>query len=596
MKAFSNRRKGYPAVLALVFLFSTIPAFGTIWTVTDTGDSGPGSLRAAIASASDGDAINFDLQYPATITVASPLTFGPSVTIAGPGASNLAIDGGNSVVDLIVNAGATVAVSGLTIQHGSSLLGGGIFNGGTLTLTDVTVSNNTQGTQLGGGIFNSGTLTLSSSTVSANSAGFGVIGVSGSSGESGFGGGIYNYGASGGGTLTLTNSTVSGNSVIQALSGSASGGGIYNDLGQVTLTNSTVTSNTAAPNTGASGLGGGIYNNGTEGVGTLTLTNSTISGNSAPGSGGGIYSNLGTVTVTSSTFAGNTSLSTGGGSVGGGFGGGIYSNAATVTVTNSTFAGNLSNQAGGGIYISLGTLTVTFSTFWGNQGGGGPGGGGGIYDDTANSTVKVKNSILANNSGQNCFFEGSSGSSGGHNLSDDTSCSSAFTGPGDLNYTPAGLAPSGLQNNGGPTQTVALLSTSPAINAIPLSPTNYCTDATGNSVKTDQRGVPRPQLTACDIGAFEWFSSKNVVVATQVYTILDQVKAAPIPPQPRVALTLELQTSVDFVNIGDNNLAADDLRLFVLSVNGLAHAGILNSQQASGLTTQAQEVIQQLAQ
>jgi hypothetical protein len=72
-----------------------------------------------------------------------------------------------------------------------------------------------------------------------------------------------------------------------------------------------------------------------------------------------------------------------------------------------------------------------------------------------------------------------------------------------MNNTPAGLDPSGLQNNGGPTQTIALLPTSPAVDAIPVSPVNYCTDVTGMPVTTDQRGVSRPQGPACDIGAFE---------------------------------------------------------------------------------------------
>ncbi|MBV9768659.1 MAG: hypothetical protein JOZ32_03735 [Bryobacterales bacterium] len=79
-----------------------------------------------------------------------------------------------------------------------------------------------------------------------------------------------------------------------------------------------------------------------------------------------------------------------------------------------------------------------------------------------------------------------------------------MTGPGDLNSTPAGLDPAGLQNNGGPTQTIALLPTSPAVNAMPLSPINYCTALDGvTPVATDQRGVPRPQGPACDMGAFE---------------------------------------------------------------------------------------------
>jgi hypothetical protein len=568
-----------PAVMVLLLLSAVRPLCGQVvhaTTVTNTSDSGPGSLRAAIASAQNGYIINFNLTFPATILLKTPLTLGPSVTIAGPGASSLAISGGNGVGVFIINAGATVAISGLTIEQGSSLLGGGIFNGGTLTLTNVTVSNNTQGTQLGGGIFNSGTLTLSSSTVSGNSAGFGVAsealietisitsdvvtavvnsltnlekgtqiyvsGVANSqfngvftisappraklggggvitwaqtaadasssggeivpfrSGETGFGGGIYNYGEAGGGRLTLTHSTVSNNSVNQGLAGSANGGGIYNDQGIVTLTDSTVTSNTT-PGLGF-GFGGGIYDSG-----SLTLTNSTISDDSAPGGGGGIYVNSGTVTVSNSTVSGNSSNSTGGGSIGGAAGGGIYINSGAVTVTNSTFAGNSTSGDGGAIFVlprSGTSLSVTFSTIWNNQGS------AGIFGVNA---LNVKNSILANNSaGNNC--SPGAGKSDGHNLSDDGTCS-FLTGPGDLNKIPAGLDPGGLNNNGGPTQTVALLATSPAVNAIPLSPTNYCTDVNGNPVTTDQRGVPRPQGSGCDIGAYELESVPAQVSATE---------------------------------------------------------------------------------
>jgi hypothetical protein len=116
---------------------------------------------------------------------------------------------------------------------------------------------------------------------------------------------------------------------------------------------------------------------------------------------------------------------------------------------------------------------VTNSTFSGNSASY----GGGISN--GNSGLTVKNTIFANtSSGGNCLLapQGSL-TSAGHNLSDDATC--AFSGPGELNSTPAGLDPSGLQNNGGSTQTIALLATSPAVDAIPLSPVNYCTAIDG---------------------------------------------------------------------------------------------------------------------
>jgi hypothetical protein len=89
-------------------------------------------------------------------------------------------------------------------------------------------------------------------------------------------------------------------------------------------------------------------------------------------------------------------------------------------------------------------------------------------------------------------------SSRGYNLSDDATC--RFTGGTDMISTPAGLDPKGLQNNGGPTQTIALLPTSAAVDAIPVA---SCTDTNGNPVTKDQRGDTRPQGKGCDIGAYE---------------------------------------------------------------------------------------------
>jgi len=454
------------SAVVVLLLLSAVRIFGATITVTSTADSGPGSLRAAIASAANGDTINFSLEYPATILLHTPLTLGQSVTITGPVNNLLAISGGDRVGVFIVNAGATVAISGLVIEHGSSLLGGGIFNGGTLTLTEVNVTSNTQGTQLGGGIFNSGTLTMWISFVEDNSTGFGVALVSG---ETGLGGGIYNYGEAGGGTLWLINSAVSGNVANQGLAGYPSGGGIYNDQGRVTLTDSLVTNNTLNSTTpNYVGSGGGIRNDG----GTLSVMNSTISGNSAD------------------------------------FGGGIYANSGTVTVTNSTFVGNVAGDDGGAIYsVYPDTLNVAFSTFANNAAGVE---GGGI--DAGGLTLK--NSILASNgagtySTGNCASDSpfSTSTSDGHNFSDDNSCYEVLTGPGDFSNIPPGLDPSGLEENGGPTPTIALLANSPAVDYIPLS---SCTDTSGIPVTTDQRGVYRPQGSGCDVGAYELQTTGSV--------------------------------------------------------------------------------------
>jgi hypothetical protein len=108
----------------------------------------------------------------------------------------------------------------------------------------------------------------------------------------------------------------------------------------------------------------------------------------------------------------------------------------------------------------------------------------------------LQNSIIANNSGTNC---GGTITSHGYNLSSDGSC--ALGNSGDLNDTDPMLGP--LQYNGGPTQTMALPSGSPAVDG---GNPSGCTDGLGQLLKTDQRGNPRPDTEdrgGCDIGAYE---------------------------------------------------------------------------------------------
>ncbi len=265
---------------------------------------------------------------------------------------------------------------------------------------------------------------------------------------------------------------------------------------------------------GFANIGGGLYNSG-----TLTVAGSTLSGNSADG-GGGIF-NTGTLTLTDSTLSGNSAV----GACSGGEGGGLNNSGGSVTVSGSTLSGNSAGCAGGGIENTYGTLTMTNSTLSGNssagEGGGIDNNNSGIFTAT-NSTISgnsagagggienldmvtLKSTLLANNgSGGSCSLNGGTIVSDGYNLSDDSSCASDFTQTTDVNNTPAQLDPKGLQNNGGPTQTIALLSTSPAVDHIPDA---NCTDTSGKPVTTDQRGVSRPQGKACDVGAYELVQS-----------------------------------------------------------------------------------------
>lgn len=273
-----------------------------------------------------------------------------------------------------------------------------------------------------------------------------------------YGGGIDNSG-----TITLNDTMVVGNIVAGA--GNA-GGGIENRLGStMTLNNTTVSNNIAI---GGSN-GGGIDNEG-----LLNIRNSIMSGNRAE-SGGGIASRSGLqgLTLINSTVNGNTAM----------FGGGLYSGDDRIAITNSTISGNTASLGyGGALYIfpALETTTVNNSTIAGNSSG--------VALAGSSRALILRNSLLANSTA-NC-----SGPlvSYDYNLSSDWSCAT-LTQPHDLNNVNPLVGP--LANNGGPTQTHALLSDSPAIDRIP---------ATGvNCPATDQRGVARPQNSACDIGAYE---------------------------------------------------------------------------------------------
>src|SRR5215468_4805895 len=146
------------AVLALFFagatLFSTSAASADTITVTNTNDSGPGSLRDALAIANDGDTIDATGVSGTILLTSGELQINHNVTINGPGAGNLAVNG-NAASRVFENFASNVAISGFTITNGAvrASEGGGIFlNGGTVTVNNSTISNNSADC-LGGGIF-----------------------------------------------------------------------------------------------------------------------------------------------------------------------------------------------------------------------------------------------------------------------------------------------------------------------------------------------------------------------------------------------------------------------------------------------------------
>ncbi len=228
----------------------------------------------------------------------------------------------------------------------------------------------------------------------------------------------------------------------------------------------------------SSGNGGGLLNNGTVKVGKTTFSNNSAN------FGGGILNNSGgTLTVTDSTLSTNSA---------GVNGAGIYnqSGGSTLRVTNSTFSENSAGETGGGIFNNQATLTVTNSTFSENSAGDT---GRGIFN--SGGPVILRNTILANRTSGGNICTGTI-ADGGYNIDTDGTCVEESVTTSQT--TDPRLDPDGLQNNGGPTQTIALMKGSPAINAIPKGENGCATE-----IKTDQRGVSRPQGSGCDIGAFE---------------------------------------------------------------------------------------------
>jgi uncharacterized repeat protein (TIGR01451 family) len=406
----------------------------------------------------------------------------------------------------IYNVGGVLNVSnGSVIAQNrtmSSGFGGGIQNRATLTVTDSTVRDN-YASNNGGGVYNSGTAAIANSTILSNTMTFVGLG----------GGGVFNSSI---GVMTVDSSTIAHNVTIATPVCAAKGGGIYND-GTLTITDSTINANEGqAPSWTSSG--GGIFN----GAGSMfTSRNNTISNNSADTNGGGIFSDAGsTFSSLNSTISGNSADAAGGG---------MYISGTVATLTGTTISGNsigdgsfIANGHGGGIVVVGGSiLTITNSTISGNSAADD---GGGLYnngatvslinvtvsDNTATSeaggidnfsTVYLKNTIIAGNtaSGVNASppippdCRGLYGAlvSQGYNLIGDTTGCSISLISSDLQDIAPALGP--LADNGGGTETHALLPGSPAID------TGTC----GGAPVTDQRGVARPQGASCDIGAYE---------------------------------------------------------------------------------------------
>jgi hypothetical protein len=259
---------------------------------------------------------------------------------------------------------------------------------------------------------------------------------------------------SGGGVLTASTALVTDTTI--AHNSATAGGGVENVLGTITITRSTLRDNTAT------GAGGALDNE----FGDATVSASTVSGNRA-NIGGGVFSS-GSLLVANSTFAGNAAA----------VGAGVANHHFRAVVVNSTFAANEVTAAGSGSAVY-------------NEGG----------------DFRVVNTIMSANAGGNCNdAAGTAVSDGGHNLSsphEDLSCPPSF-GRGDPMLGP-------LEDNGGPTETMALAVGSAAIDAGDDTICGAAVDS-GGAGGQDQRGVARPQGRHCDIGAVEVMDPRSALL------------------------------------------------------------------------------------
>ena len=445
------------------------------------------------------------------------------LTINGTSSAGTIIDANGIDRVFHILASATVTISNMMIRNGRRTImagdpgpwhGAGIWNAGNLKLDHVTIIGNKA--QSGAGIFNKGGVAITNSNITGNAA------------EDG--GGIRN---DVGGTLTITDSRVSGNfsegqasgvtnlgnlTIIRSNINDNAGSGVLNDGANsiLNIRNSTIANNKALWGGGGvsnykgtvtimdtkiignsckdeNGTGGGIYNH----DGSATLIRAAVSGNSCSYMGGGIANALldhpqgGELIVADSTISGNSALHAAG-----------ISNYGRLILTNSTLTDNIATWTGGaisqrswpGIGAPAATAVLTNVTIANNKANS----GGGIFNDpSAGSTIELRNTIVAYSPlGGNCSG-GLTITSSGNNLEDGNTCGFTNASIGDRNSADPKLGP--LADNGGPTQTRALLPGSPAIDAGSLS----------RCPATDQRGVTRPRdgngdgYPRCDIGAFE---------------------------------------------------------------------------------------------
>lgn len=542
-----------------------------------------GTFTLSIAGADEESALTGDLDIT------------DSVTITGQGRNSTLIDGNDldRVFHLVPDGSTaiTVTLRNLTIQNGTAQnsVGGGLLVAQRVTanLVDVDVSDNVAdnpanaanqpgatGQGLGGGIYNTGTLNLTNVGVYDNAANVnqeaeGALGGGGiySASESRatlmttvvsrnvatnayadfvLGGGILNQG-----TMTIQNSTIGG---AQEADGnqSHSGAGIANLGGELVITESTVQYNRTTttpvsppgtPDTSGHSGGGVFAQNAGNDVGNVVITKSTVSNNYSDRQGGGIFNSGAPLAVSFSTISDNEAQFIGGG----------ISNVSNVPaeLTNSTVYGNIAANEGGGLYTSsnIALASVTLAANVAESGAqvfakDNSSGSSGVAAPqiTLTSTIiahQNSNSTAAQNCGAAVRIndeESETADPGPYilsrefNIDSGSSCGfGSADGFSEMSDTDPLLDPNGLLDNGGPTRTVALQ---------PGSPAAEHREADG-CPSVDQRGYRRQGL--CDTGSYELDATEASFTSYDLKTTIVENQGDPVQLNEQFVYTFRVQ-------------------------------------------------------
>ena len=554
------------SLLAVLGVMAIAPATASAATITvnETNDAplaagvecgtGEGcTLRAAVELADEaGGASTIELPAGTYKLTEGALWIedGAQVTVHGPGAATTTIEGGDGGV-LRTEAGGELTVQDLTVTGGEEGVGGGLYAefDGALTIEGSVVTKNRAA--FGGGVFGEegSSVNVRESTVTGNEAAFAGGGVAMDTGQFC--------------DLAILDAARSAHARTQTRSLGAARPFAATLTRGLTISRSTIEGNESE-----FGPGGGIF----AGSGCMLPGVAKAAGKSLKMSNGASPASIaeeeGGLTIDQTTIAGNLAE----GPLG--VGGGVYEETRLLPdpIVNSTITGNKVSFTGGGLADADGETILVSDTISGNTATGlseeeaeeevplearpswhnaRPGAKpdvaapGLIADNLAaepeneEARIELRNTIVATSAGrENCEGAVESLPNGGYNLdfpstreegaSADT-CGMSEADKDLVDVDPQ-LDPAGLQANGGPTRTIALLGTSPAIGVIPI--VGDCADgedgpalpnAEGEPVPVDQRGEPRPGIAGrgCDVGAFEY----------QAPSAKEEVKApAPTPP------------------------------------------------------------------